>query len=202
MLEDTDNIDIEATVKSIYTRAISKLLAEARRRDQEPDTVFGILSSELLDDPIPLRIFNLNGDYLDQLWNTFDDTDQSNRKKGRDPLYTAPFTIDITSTTQKGFQQAMDWTTHVGSGRKGRGKQVAQPNIDPTSLIWTSDNDDAYCLFRAIDILRAKRDINNPDKFYRYRKDYHRQILDIYDIMDQMNIPRDLAGYSVEEHGF
>ena len=55
MLEDLEEIDIEPTVKSVFQRAIDSLLTEARRRDQEPDTVFGILSSELLDDPIPLE---------------------------------------------------------------------------------------------------------------------------------------------------
>ena len=55
MLKDLEEIDIEPTVKSVFQRATDTLLAEARRRDQEPDTVFGILSSELLDDPIPLE---------------------------------------------------------------------------------------------------------------------------------------------------
>ena len=55
MLEDLEEIDIEPTVKSVFQRATDTLLAEARRRDQEPDTVFGILSSELLDDLIPLE---------------------------------------------------------------------------------------------------------------------------------------------------
>ena len=202
MLEDLEEIDIEPTVKSVFQRAIDSLLTEARRRDQEPDTVFGILSSELLDNPIPLRVFDLSGGYINELYNKFSVVGQSNENKGIAPLITEPFTIDITSTTKKDIEQAMQWTAHVGRGRKGRGKQAIHPNVDPTSLIWTANSDDAYCLFRAIDILRAKRDVNDPRKFYDYRKDYHRQVIDIYDIMDTMNIPRDLVGYSVEEHGF
>ena len=200
ILEDLETINVEKTMKEVLDHSITTLANDAKSMGYKPEYIFGIIQSQLLDMPIPIHIHQLNENTIPALWNEFRDVNQSNEDKGRPSLITEPFTIDITALSRTALRKAQEiyeLKKHHGKGR--RRNRIFLPNTNPNSLIPIS-NDDNLCLFRAIDILRAKA-ILGRNGFYEYQLNPGRQRRDVLNILRHMKIPENLESYSVEEFG-
>lgn len=122
----------------------------------------------------------------------------SGRLKGRQPLIDEPFTVDITGVNRKTLRQRQRNIHHEGSGR--RRLQANVEGINPNALIHL-ENNDSFCLFHAINILRAKDQLHRST-FRNYLKNKARQQNDVILMMNNCGIPTDRDLYSIEEFGY
>lgn len=200
ILEDLETINVEKTMKEVLDHSITTLANDAKSMGYKPEYIFGIIQSQLLDMPIPIHIHQLNENTIPALWNEFRDVNQSNEDKGRPSLITEPFTIDITALSRTALRKAQEIyerKKHHGKGR--RRTRMFLPNTNPNSLIPIS-NDDNLCLFRAMDILRARK-MMSPSAFSRYLLDDARQRRDVIKIMHELQIP-EMESYNIEQYGY
>lgn len=123
----------------------------------------------------------------------------SGRNKGRQALIEERFTIDITGVSKKALKKYMERPKkHLGSGK--RRLQLSLPNINPNAIIRLPIEDDNLCLFRSIDILRAKF-TKKRQTFHDYLKNVDRQNRDINAMLNACRIPSNKSKYAIEDNG-
>ena len=159
------------------------------------ERVLILISSTNLIEDIGITIQQLNANTIDSIKNRFISVEQSNRKKDMPSLYGAPFRIDITSLPPKPIR--VEVQNSLGSGRKI--PRHIQFNVDINALI-KINNDDAYCLFRSLEMLRAKFQLSKW-QFSRYKKDEGQQIDDVETLLKECGIKEDLNAYDIETYG-
>jgi hypothetical protein len=124
--------------------------------------------------------------------------DQSNKKKdeGRESMITQPFTVDITAIQTKGRAQKKQ--KHAGASGKKRLRPQFQ-NINVNALIEINNNDN-YCLFRAAEMARAKKSLNDQD-FRNYKKSEPKQLADLMLMLQHIEIDENMTSYAIEDYG-
>ena len=113
-------------------------------------------------------------------------------------LYGAPFKIDITSLPSIITTTSKNRKKSLGRGRNKKNRQILF-NIDINSL-YEIRNEDNYCLFRALELLRARQRLSNLN-FFNYRNDLIKQIDDVENLLLECEIEKDLDAYDIETYG-
>jgi hypothetical protein len=211
-LTDSESYPHDALLE-VFERCLQAAIDESNKRGQPVDHLMYSVNSQLMDWPIYGRIYDTNkgrfqkinlfiqsiiGSVM-QMIHEFEIADMSGRAKGRQPLLEERFTIDITVSSRKALKKSIDRPKkHRGSGK--RKFHVDLPNIDPNALIKLPIDDDNLCLFRAIDILRAKS-TQKRQTFHDFLTDADRQTRDVHAILRWCRISRNHDSYAVEDHG-
>ena len=84
----------------------------------------------------------------------------------------------------------------------GRGKKKNRQilfNVDLDSL-YEIQNEDNYCLFRALELLRARQRLSHFT-FFDYRNDPVKQYDDVENLLLECEIEADLDAYDIETYG-
>ena len=186
----------EALLEEIVQYAVDGALRVARQQNQHPDRLIVLIDSPLLDSSIAVHIQDLNENAVESIVRRFEVVNQSNRAKDRGSLYGAPFSVDVTALSHQQLKNAPP-PKKMGRGRPPR--LAAQHNIDPNALITIKNTDGNLCLFRAVNILRA-RETMGPVAFYCYLDDQEAQKNDVAALMKRLAIPYAPA-YCLEDYG-
>ena len=90
--------------------------------------------------------------------------------------------------------------TTTGKGRK-RFANIINRNVDD-ACIMKIQNDDQYCLFYALELMRiyVSKEMTQPT-FSRYKNDFKRQEVNVKQMMRRARIPLRLPEYTLEQWG-
>ena len=206
-----DAINPEGVLKEIFNYCVQTLVSDARERGLVARRIIVNLSSENLDSDLHVHIQKINADAAEALLHRFLILDQSNKTKGRDSLIGKPFTIDATTlasaskkrrhpnnTTSTGAPKRKRRRRRIGAGRRRRFRP-AHITINRRGL-HEINNDDTNCLFRAIDLLRVKAQVDRM-AFSRYLRDEGQQKEDVRILMRDLGVADSEHGYEVETYG-
>jgi hypothetical protein len=188
----------EDEIKKIFRLCFNQTLKGAEECGTKPDQFLVAISSPLLDWDLRARFHILDENTMDSLFNRYELVDQSNRKKdgGRDSMITQPFTVDITAIQSKGKRQQKK---HPG----GNGKKRLRPqfqNVNVTALI-EINNSDQFCLFRAAEMSRAKRTLDDH-AFRNYNRAGNKQRQrDFFELINNIELDENHNKYSIEDYG-
>lgn len=195
----------ENRLRSIFGKMATWLQKSADEKGYKPQHYIIGFKSELLDHDINFHL-GKNSDAVEAILHYFMKIDQSGMMKHKkDSLTTQSFQIDITALELR--QQLHREETQIGKkrqkrhagagGRRKTGKFEANINMD---AIIKLENEDNYCLFRALELARNKK-MMNDDQFRRYLKNENRQQRDIERLLFRAGIPFNLEAYDIKECG-
>lgn len=193
-MEEAANSEDELT--TILNFSVDEASKYAREQGTKPERMVVVISSVNLEADIKLTIQKINEDSVNTIKNRFIEVDQSNTLKDRGSLYGAPFKVDITVLPPRGTIFPVVKRKTKGA-RPYKVKQCLH-NIDLDS-VYTIDNDDSYCLFRAIELLRIKT-IMCSRRFSEYLYNRRAQTDDVLRLLQELNIPLNEDGYDVETY--
>jgi hypothetical protein len=182
----------ESIVREILQYTIQHAIEKAREKNQEPDRLIILVNSVQIETPIAVHVQQLNENSVDTVLSRFEIVDQSARLKGRGSLYGYPFTVDVTAISHhllRKYNKEQQQQEQQPQKKKGRGRKIRPilHNINQKSLFFIN-NEDNLCLFRAINILRA-RAIFDLKEFQIYNVNHEEQLKDIMDLLNTLNIP-------------
>ena len=195
VLENLDSIeDPSEILRHCFQQCVDRTREESRVANMEADMIGITVSSQLLasDFGIPMRPPNENT--VDAILNLFKKVQQSHEDVN---LYGEPFTITVKGVNSKALPRKR---TTTGAGRK-RFASVINRNINDACIMQIK-NDDQYCLFYALELMRIYISKQMPQQtFSRYKHDFKRQEENVTQMMRRARIPRRLPEYTLEEWG-
>lgn len=191
-LEESENP--EDVLTEILEYALQTGIEYAKSKGKITDRLQVVISSENLRSDIGLTIQKLNENSIDTIKNRFIDVDQSNRLRELGSLYGAPFLIDLTMLPARG-------TIFPPKKKMKGGKKTKNcvHNIDMDAIYDLRSNNDGYCLFRAIELLRRHEEMTRQ-RFHEYYQNDLQQTNDVIHLMEELNIPLNQDGYDVETY--
>jgi hypothetical protein len=189
----------EDEIKKIFRQCFDQTLKGAEECGTKPDQFLVAISSPLLDWDLRARFHSLDKNTIESLFHRYELVDQSNKKKdgGRDSMITQPFTIDITAIQSKGKKQPKK--KHPG----GNGKKRLRPqfqNVNVNALI-EINNSDQFCLFRASEMSRAKKRLNDQEFRHYNRAGNKQQQRDFFEMINNIEIDQNHQKYAIEDYG-
>jgi hypothetical protein len=191
-LQNVESGSIEV-IKEVLDYCFKEAIKYSTSMGTKPEKIFAAVRSENLERDIGgLVIHQINEDAVQSLANRFDEISTSNENNGRSSLYGAPFTVDLTMIGSK---------TSLSSSHQGSGRRFGPffQNYSRNSVIWIN-NDDKYCLFRALEMLR-KKTTSTKETFYQYKITPVRQYNDVQRLMKCLRIPLNKESYSINDYG-
>ncbi|KAL3109583.1 hypothetical protein niasHT_016927 [Heterodera trifolii] len=139
--EFSEIIDPQAEFRSCVHKAVEDAIQDAQNTLGGADKVGVIISSELLDQgDIILPITPITSNVVDAVFNQFCKVEQSKAKYVN--LYGAPFVVTVTVLNTDGLP------------RRRTTKGSAPPMLSSQSHIFKINNNDNYCLFYALELMR------------------------------------------------
>ena len=166
-----------------------------------PDHFIFLIHSPVLDYEIFANFQKPDENTTEMLLNTFMRHDQSNRAKERDSVLVGPFQVDIIGLEKKhGRVKKKKPQKHPGAGQKRRRIPPIEYHLNEAGLFLIENDDDQYCLFRALEMLKA-REVLTKQRFYDYRQDKAMQYSSVIDLMRECNIDQNLDEYAIEDYG-
>jgi len=196
MLKNLSSIDPDKEMEKILWRCIRLVNAEAHKRKDRADWFSLQIDSQLLDRPIYQNLHKLSEETIKSVLRKFALVDMSNRNKDRPPLIEEVITIDITAVSIAALKKHQQKPTHPGKGR--RRFQLNIPHKDPNCLIAVI-NSDKFCLFRAVNLVRAKTMLSRSG-FSQYYRDPDSQNRDLRRMKEGIHLP-DQEAYAIEDFG-
>jgi hypothetical protein len=186
----------EDEIKKIFRLCFDQALKGAKECGTNPDQFLVAISSPLLDWDLRARFHTLDKNTIESLFRRYELVDQSNKKKdgGRDSMITQPFTVDITAIQSKGRRMLK----HPGGNGKTRFRPQFQ-NINVNALI-EINNTDQFCLFRAAEMSRAKKSLDDMD-FRNYKRLPDKQQRDLFELINNIEIDQNHDKYAIEDYG-
>ena len=182
-------------LRQCFQECIDRTLEKSREAGMESDQIGVIISSELLAYDIWTPIRPVNENTVDAILNTFLKVMQSKTQEGN--LYGEPFSVAVTGFKSEALPKQR---RTIGRGKR-RFIHKIRRNVNNASVI-EIHNDDQYCLFYAIELMRIYTSKEMPhQQFSEYKRNFKRQEAIIKQIMRKAKIPRDLPEYSIEEWG-
>ena len=198
----------EERLRGIFGKLFDWLKAECAAAKIEPQHFIIAYNSSIMDHPVNIHLHSLSTDIVDILYHKFLAIDQSGMLKySKDSITTQSFLVDITAIELRTQPQAplkaigkkKRKSRHYGTGRKRKTMQFRH-NISLDALIVLQNEDDRYCLFRSLEMLR-KHAILDPKRFYKYKNSQTAQKKDIKALMAFCGIPPRSKSYSIEDWG-
>jgi hypothetical protein len=186
----------EDEIKKIFQLSFDQALKGAEECGTKPDQFLVAISSPLLDWDLRARFHKLDKNTIESLFHRYELVDQSNKKKddGRDSMITQPFTVDITAFQTKGRRMLK----HPGGNGKKRFRPQFQ-NINVNALV-EINNTDQFCLFRACEMSRAKKSMDDMD-FRNYKRLPDKQQRDLFELINNIEIDQNHDKYAIEDYG-
>lgn len=161
--------------------------------------IFQLHSSQLNYD-ITHNFKSFNQNTTEEILHKFQRFDQSNMSKDRPSAITTPFDIDIHAISlKKSESNGNRKRGHPGAGRSFKRLQPIDFEIDLDGL-FRLNNDDQYCLFRAI-IFTIAHTVLPKQRFFEFKNDEREQAQKIKEIMATCGIQRGLPFYDIEDIG-
>jgi len=189
----------DEALQQIFQRSLNELMRESKRKGEAIDWIAFSINSQLLDSSFGTNLHHITEDTAAFLARKFELIDQSNRAKGRAPLIEEPFTINISAINREALKKNRKKQQHVGKGK--RRHVTLRPNINPHALLYaTAPEGDNLCLFRAVNLLRAKNTMNRQ-RFFHYKLNFQWQDRDVQEMIKAIGVPAQDA-YSFEIFGF
>ena len=160
----------------------------------EADQLGMIISSPLLSYDIWTPMRPVTENTVDAILNFFKKVQQSHTDTN---IYGEPFQVTVSGIDSKALPRKR---TTTGSGRK-RFANIINRNVDD-ACIMEIKNEDQYCLFYALELMRIYVSKEMPQQsFSRYKRDFKRQEANVKQMMRRAKIPRKLPEYTLEEWG-
>ena len=195
VLENLESIeDPTEILRHCFQQCIDRTIEESRVANMEVDMIGLTVSSQLLasDFGIPMRPPNENT--VDAMLNLFKKVQQSHEDIN---LYGEPFTVTVSGINSKALPRTR---TTTGKGRK-RFANIINRNVDD-ACIMEIKNEDQYCLFYALELMRIYTTKEMPRQtFSRYKHNFKRQETNVKQMMRKAKIPLRLLEYTLEEWG-
>ena len=182
-------------LRHCFQQCIDRTLEYSREAGIEADKIGITISSELLANDIKIPFRAVNENTVDTILNYFLKVMQSHTQEGN--LYGEPFSVSVTGVKSSGLPK------HRRTGGRGKRRFIhkIRRSINDASII-EIHNDDQYCLFYALELMRihVSREMTHQS-FLRYKRNIKRQEAVIKQLMRRANIPMDFPEYTIEEWG-
>ena len=195
VLEDLENLqDPDQGLKNCLQHCIDRTREESKKQSMEVDRIGVSISSNLLDYDIYVPIRKITENTTDAVLNLFLKVSQSKGRQGS--LLGEPFTLTITGIRSTDLPKQRKI---IGSGKRGPRINLIKRKIDD-ACIMKIDNDDRYCLFFALEIMRiySSKELTQR-QFSRYKNNKEMRRRDVHKLLSKANIPKNLPHYDAIE---
>ena len=195
ILENLESVeDPTEILRHCFQQCIDRTMAESRAANMEADQIGMIISSPLLSYDIWTPMRPVTENTVDAILNFFKKVQQSHTDTN---LYGEPFQVTVSGISSKALPRKR---TTTGKGRK-RFANIINRNVDD-ACIMKIQNDDQYCLFYALELMRiyVSKEMTQPT-FSRYKNDFKRQEVNVKQMMRRARIPLRLPEYTLEQWG-
>ncbi|KAL3095221.1 hypothetical protein niasHT_020372 [Heterodera trifolii] len=160
----------EDILRNLFTMCLNYATEGAESMKLSADHYIFLLTSKHLDYEVAVHFKKIDNTATERILTRFEMVDQSNKSKERPSICEEPFVIDITAVQSKGTKPKM-----AGKGR-------CDFNVDyriAEGATYELFNNDAFCLFRAFELLRMKI-ILTRQRFSEYMRNETRQLEDVH----------------------
>ena len=195
VLEDLENLkDPDRALKDCLQHCIDRTREESKHKGMEVDRIGVSISSTLLDYDIYVPMRKITENTTDAILNLFIKVSQSKGRQGS--LLGEPFTLTITGIRSADLPKERQI---IGSGNRTPRIKLIKRKIDEACII-KIDNDDRYCLFFALEMMRtySSRELTRK-QFSRYKMNKEMRRRDVLKLLNKTNIPKNLPHYDANE---
>lgn len=180
--------------------ALNQAILGAAQNQLKPNYHIFLINSRILDYDITINLHEINETTIDAILNKFEKHDQSNRAKDRPSIISEPFQIDVTSIELKTTNKRK--RKHPGAAQ-GRRKIRLKPihfEINQNAIHEINNNDDRFCLFRAITWILKKKTMDRR-RFHEFKADEAAQLNTVLDLLNATGIDQNRLFYDIEDYG-
>ena len=195
ILENLDSAEnLDEILRHCFQKCVDTTKEKSREENMEADHIGMIISSPLLSSDIWTPMRPVTENTVDAILNLFKKVMQSHADTN---MYGEPFRVTVTGINSKALPSKR---MIAGRGRR-KFTQTINRKINDACIIKV-DNNDQYCLFYALELMRlhVSKQLTDPS-FRRYRQNFRRQQAAVKEMMAKARIPRNLPEYRVEEWG-